>query len=171
MAQRRTRRKRFFTPDRRRDLGVVLLLLLGVLPGLYVMWTRTNWKQSVKTAVSLVSILVVIGIILPLTTPPERRTGGVVLVGKTVETEVYGPEAPANRTAVEVYTPVRTAIVLEPTAEPEPIIVYCNNGGKYYHAADCKWVKPTTPTVTLSRALDAGYTRCPDCDAPESTGY
>ena len=97
--------------------------------------------------------------------------GGVVLVGSSVEAEVYGPEAPADREVIEVYTPVRTPIVLQATQEPEPVYVYCNDGGKYYHSEECRYVKENTPKVTLSRALDAGYSRCPDCSAPDGMGY
>ena len=81
---------------------------------------------------------------------------------------MYGPEAPADREVIEIYAPRRTALLIQPTATPKPVIVYCNNGGKNYHSKDCKYVKETTPNVTLTRAIEAGYTKCPECDAPEA---
>ena len=123
MARKKSRLQRILTPGRKLALGVFVLYLLGILPGLYVTWTRTRWKKSVKMGLTVASAVVLIGIIGPMTNPPAQPTGGVVLVGKSVETEVFGPEAPEGRSAVEVYTPVRTAIILEATQEPEPIIV------------------------------------------------
>ena len=101
-----------------------------------------------------------------MTNPPERQIGGVHLVDEEPKVEVYGPDAPADREIIEIYAPRRTALVLAPTPTPAPVIVYCNNGGKYYHCEDCKYVKETTPDVTLTRAVAAGYTQCPDCAAP-----
>ena len=68
-------------------------------------------------------------------------------------------------TALSTPTPELTP---QPTPTPQPIVVYCNQGGKYYHVKECKWVRPTTPSVTLAQAIRAGYKPCPDCDAPEA---
>ena len=103
-----------------------------------------------------------------MTNPPEREIGGIQLVDEKPQVEVYGPEAPADREVIEIYAPRYTAVILEPTATPVPIIVYCNNGGRHYHVEGCKYVKEDTPDVTLSRAVAAGYTRCVECDAPEA---
>ena len=132
------------------------------------MWTRTRWPRLIKTAVSAAVALGLFAILLPMTDPPERPTGGIQLVGESPNVEVFGPEAPADREIIEIYAPRRTAVILEPTATPAPVIVYCNNGGRYYHSETCHYVKDTTPNVTLSRAVNAGYTRCPECDAPEA---
>lgn len=120
-----------------------------------------------KTALSAAVALVLIAILMPATNPPERETGGIYLVDEKPQVEVYGPEAPADREIIEIYAPRRTALVLDPTPTPAPIIVYCNNGGKHYHSEDCKYVKETTPDVKLSRAIEAGYTKCPECNAPD----
>ena len=120
------------------------------------MWTRTPWKKHTKVAVSLLCCAALLFLVLPQTNPPERPDGGIVLVGSSVEAEVYGPEAPEGRDVVEVYTPIRTPIVLQSTQAPDPVYVYCNDGGKYYHSEECRYVKENSPKVTLSRALDAG---------------
>lgn len=150
--------------------------VVGILPliicfplGLYVLWTRTRCPRAVKTALSAAAALALVAILLPMTNPPERETGGVYLVDEKPAVEVYGPEAPADREIIEIYAPRRTALLIQPTATPKPVIVYCNNGGKHYHSEECKYVKETTPNVTLTRAIEAGYTKCPECDAPE--GY
>ncbi len=153
---------------RARSIGLAVKLILCFPLGLYVMWTKTNWPRSFKTAVSAAVALVLTAILMPLTDPPEREIGGIQLVDAKPQVEVYGPEAPEGREIVEIYAPRRTAVLVEATPTPEPITVYCNNGGKYYHSKDCRYVKPTTPTASLTRALAAGYTKCPDCDAPEA---
>lgn len=152
----------------RRSIAKILPLIICFPLGLYTMWTRTRWPRSVKTMVSAVVALVLVAILVPMTNPPEREVGGVRLVGSVPEVEVFGPEAPADREVVEIYAPRRTALIVEPTATPVPIIVYCNNGGKHYHSEECSYVKETTPTVTLTRAVEAGYTQCPYCNAPEA---
>jgi len=146
----------------------VLSLIICFPLGLYVMWTRTRWPRSLKTLVSAVAALILVAILMPMTNPPEREIGGVRLVGADVETDVLGPEAPADREIVEIYAPRRTAIIVEATPTPAPVIVYCNNGGQHYHSEGCTYVKEHTPNVTLKRALEAGYTKCPYCNAPEA---
>ena len=131
------------------------------------MWTRTGWPRLVKVGVSALIAFVIVLILTPMTDPPARQTGGVRVVGSGPQVELLGPEAPADREDIDIYTPRRTAIIVEATPTPEPIIVYCNTGGDYYHSKNCKWVKPTTPSVTLLQAVRAGYRQCPECDAPD----
>lgn len=149
-------------------MGVILRLVFCFPLGLYIMWTRTRWPRVVKVAVSGLIAFALVVIMTPFTNPPERQSGGIVLVGAEPQVEVLGPEAPADRQVVEIYAPRRTAIIVEATATPEPIYVYCNNGGRYYHAQDCRYVVETTPKVSLSQAVKAGYVQCPDCDAPSA---
>ena len=150
-----------------RVVRVVQLVICFPL-GLYVMWTKTRWPRTIKTAVSALAALFLFAILSPLTNPPEREVGGIHLVGGKPQTEVYGPEAPADREIVEIYAPRRTALVQNPTATPEPIYVYCNRGGRYYHSVECVYARAESSQVTLEQALTAGYTRCPDCSAPAS---
>ena len=131
------------------------------------MWTKTRWPRLLKAAVSLATAAVLAAILVPMTNPPEREVGGIHLVDEKPKVEVYGPEAPADREVIEIYAPRRTAILLEPTPTPAPILVYCNNGGRYYPVAGCKYVKEHTPEVKLMAAIEGGYTKCSECDAPE----
>ena len=153
---------------RRETIGVILRLVFCPPLGLYLMWTRTRWPRLVKVGSSALIALVIALILMPMTDPPARQTGGVRVVGDRLQVDVLGPEAPADRQAIDVYTPRRTAIIVEPTATPQPVVVYCNAGGKYYHNKDCKWVRPTTPSVTLAQAIRAGYEPCEECGAPRA---
>ncbi len=149
-----------------RTVAGLLPLIICFPLGLYVLWTKARCPRALKTAISAAAALVLIAILLPMTNPPERETGGIHLVDEKPQVEVYGPEAPADREVIEIYAPRRTALLVQPTATPAPVIVYCNNGGKYYHSEECKYVKETTPDVKLTRAIEAGYTQCPECNAP-----
>ena len=155
-------------PKRARRIhpAVVLQLIICFPLGLYVMWTKTRWPRILKSAVSLAVAAMLVAILLPMTNPPEREIGGIHLVGSEPQVDVQGPEAPADRVIVEIYAPKQTVVVIDPTPSPEPVYVFCNNGGSYYHSQDCVYVKEKTPFVTLSTALDAGYHQCTECDAP-----
>ena len=152
---------------RRENIGVILRLIFCFPLGLYMMWTRTRWPRTVKIGVSALIAFAIVAILVPLTDPPARQIGGVRVVGSAQEVDVLGPEAPSDREIIDVYTPQRAAIIVEPTATPQPVIVYCNQGGKYYHNKDCKWVRATTPAVTLEQAIRAGLKPCEECGAPE----
>ncbi len=152
---------------RRRNIGVILRLVLCPPLGLYLMWTRTRWPRLVKIGASALVAFVIVLILTPMTDPPARQTGGVRVVGDHLQVEMLGPEAPADRESIDVYTPRRTAIIVETSPTPQPVIVYCNTGGQYYHNKDCQWVKSTTPSVTLTQAIRAGYNPCPECGAPD----
>ncbi len=150
----------------RLSIGTLLTLIICFPAGLFAMWKNPRCPLFAKSAVTLAVSALLIAVLLPLTDPPERQTGGIYLVDETPCVEVQGPEAPADRQVIEIYAPRYTSIILEATATPEPIIVYCNNSGKYYHVETCKYVNEKTPDVTLTRAIEAGFTQCPECDAP-----
>ena len=154
--------------SRREDLLLILRLVFCFPLGLYVMWTKSRWPRWVKILASA-AVLAVIAIILnPMTDPPARQRGGVVVVGDRLQSDALGPEVPEGHEAVDVYTPRRDTIIVEPTATPQPVVVYCNPGGQYYHNKDCRYVRPTTPSVTLAQAIRAGYKPCEECGAPEA---
>lgn len=149
-----------------RTVFYYLRLIVCFPLGLYVLWTRAQWPRAAKTALSIAVAALLLAVLLPLTNPPERAVGGIHLVEEDPESEMQGPAAPADRQVIEIYAPRYTSIILQPTATPPPIMVFCNDGGKNYHSADCRYVRPTTPDVTLEQAIAAGYTQCPECDAP-----
>ncbi|MBR0463742.1 MAG: hypothetical protein IJJ23_05080 [Clostridia bacterium] len=151
----------------RRDEIVTIALLVFIFPmGIYRMWTGEMWSKRTRWTVTAIAIALVFLIFAPFTDPPVRQTGGITVVNGASQDDVLGPEAPDNRTAVDIYVPQRTAMIIEATPTPEPTMVWCNIGGQYYHAQNCKWVKSTTPSVPLAQAVRAGYNQCPDCDAP-----
>lgn len=115
----------------------------------------------------LIAALLVV-ILLPQTQPPERYVGGVQLV--SADDVFIGPPVADNFQRIDLYSYNVTvdSVLAEPEPTPEPIYVYCNDGGKYYHSKECVYVKKTSARVPLLQALNAGYQQCPDCNAPEA---
>lgn len=48
----------------------------------------------------------------------------------------------------------------------EDILVYITNSGERYHRATCSSLSHSSYEVTLSEAMDAGYTPCKNCHPP-----
>ncbi len=154
-----------------RNLSIVFRLIFCFPLGLYAMWTRARWPKWTKIAVSGAVAGLLVVILTPSTNPPERAVGGIMPVEGDPAYVILGPEAPEGQADVEIYTPRRTAIIVEATPTPVPVIVYCNPGGQYYHSESCEHVQQgKTPQATLEQALKAGYRQCPDCDAPSELG-
>ena len=146
--------------------------LIGCFPaGLYMMWSpKCRWNFFVKTLVSAIIAACVVFIIIPQTEPPQRYVGGVEL--KTLSAEAdQGPLPTADFERIDLYNYniISDSVLASPEPTEVPVYVYCNNGGKYYHSAECTYVKKTSTHCTLLQALNAGYKQCPDCNAPK--GY
>lgn len=157
-------------PVRSRAHRTVVRWLIFCFPaGLLMMWSdRCKWSRAVKSAISMGFALLLIALVLPQTQPPERVTSGVQMVGLKPSIEVYGPEPDDSLPEIQIYNPLREDAVrlITPAPTPEPIMVYCNDSGRFYHTQECRYVKKRTPDVTLSQALDAGYKPCEKCNPP-----
>lgn len=164
-SEKRMRQNRF---DRR----LIFWLIFCFPAGLIKMWSnRCRWRRSTKMAVSMLVAAALILVILPQTQPPERPNGGVEMVMAKPNAQVYGPELTEDMPDISVYNPhgseSKSIYVVKPTPTPVPVTVYVNDGGKYYHTGECRYVKKSTPKVTLDAALDAGYKPCAECRPPE----
>lgn len=147
---------------------VALWLIFCFPAGLFYLWSdRCEWNRVVKTLISLVVAAALVAVLLPQTLPPERYTGGVQLL--TAEDLLVGPQPTEGFERIDLYSYNVTAesVIAEPEPTPEPVYVYCNDGGKYYHSAECVYVKATSVRCPLLQALDAGYAQCQECNAPE----
>lgn len=147
---------------------VALWLVLCFPAGLFYLWSdRCEWPRVCKAMISLLIAALLVVILLPQTQPPERYIGGVRLL--TAEDMLIGPQPTEDFERIDLYSyNVTTESVLaEPEPTPEPIYVYCNDGGEYYHTKECVYYKATSVRVPLLQALNAGYSQCKECDAPE----
>ena len=117
----KTRLKRPTLRKHSRNLGIVLRLIFCFPLGLYAMWTRAPWSKWAKIAVSALVAAVLVVILTPSTNPPERQIGGIVTVDGDPAYTLLGPEAPEDRGKIEIYTPRRTAIIVEATPTPAAV--------------------------------------------------
>lgn len=152
--------------------SVIRWLIFCFPAGLMMMWSdRCRWSRGLKSAISAGLCLLVVAVVLPQTLPPERARGGVEIVSLDPVAEVQGPRQQArDEGAYDLYVPSYvqpTSLVIQPTPTPEPVYVYCNDGGKNYHTQKCRYVKKTSARVTLTQAQEAGFTACTKCGAPE----
>ena len=169
-----TRKKR--KPSRkkrgRRTDNIVLLSLIFAFPvGLFLMWTdRCRWPRATKIGVSTFITAALFVFLSPITRPPEGPRSGVRIVSNVgAMDEFIGPMPGADFDRFDVYIPYDSVdyhIVVTPTPVPDPIYVYCNDRGEFYHTEKCYYTRRTTPKVTLTQALNAGFKRCRDCAAP-----
>lgn len=153
---------------------VIRWLICCFPAGLLMMWSnRCRWPRGIKFAVSGAFCALILAVIIPQTLPPTRAKGGVEIVSLSPALEIQGPvQQLSDEGEYEVYIPAYvqpTSLLVAPTPTPEPIYVYCNDGGRYYHAKNCRYVRKrkTTARVPLTQALNAGYTRCSECNAPK----
>lgn len=157
-------------PRRSRANRAVVRWLIFCFPaGLLMMWSdRCSWSRTTKSSISLAFALLLVLVMLPQTQPPEPATSGVQLVGLKPSIEVYGPEPDDSLPDIQIYNPrnVTALPLITPAPTPEVPTVYCNDSGKFYHTKDCRYVKRSTPKVTLNQALDAGYKPCQKCNPP-----
>jgi len=98
----------------------------------------------------------------------------VEIIARKESKKAFGPFKPEN--VPEMAQLLKNAseassLISEPTATPEPIRVYCNDNGLYYHYAECRYVYDTTPRVTLAQALNAGKSACKECKPPSELTY
>lgn len=138
---------------------------------LLIMWSdRCSWNRAVKSAVSLVFVCAVLAVTLPALRAPEQGSGGVQVVSLGAAADMMGPDMKAGALPYDVYVPKyipEKSVLTEPTPEPEPYYVWCNDGGKYYHRKSCAYARSTTPKATIIQAVNAGFRPCKDCKPPK----
>lgn len=157
--------------------GVLIALLVLCPPaGLVMMWRRgCAWQRWVKSLVSalIVAAVVLVLVLLPSLPNPEPE-GSVEIHVKETNKRAFAPFKPDGvpDTAQVLSNGAQgSSLISEPTPTPDPLRVYCNDNGLYYHYAECRYVYDTTPRVTLVQAINAGKSACPDCKPPSEVSY
>ena len=163
------------TPRRgKRAAWKTLIFMVVCFPyGLFLMWRTQRWHPAVKALVTTGFVALTVAVLLPLTMPPTRGTGGGVrMVGVEKDVAVYGPELPAamgDGYAGYGVVSGASAPVFSDAPEAEVTYVYANDNGQYYHRLDCKYVAFYSRKYELPVAYYNGYLPCVECDAPVYT--
>ena len=147
-----------------------LFFLVVCFPyGLFLMWRTQRWHPAIKALVTTGFVALTVAVLLPLTMPPTRGTGGVHMVGVEKNVAVYGPELPAAMDGGYAGYGVvsgASAPVFSDAPETEVTYVYANDNGQYYHRLDCKYVAYYSRKYELPVAYYNGYLPCQECGAP-----
>ncbi|MBQ3079817.1 MAG: hypothetical protein IJC48_07470 [Clostridia bacterium] len=158
--------------------NAVMITLLVICPpvGLYLMWKKgCYWAKWIKSLVSAGMAAVFLAVMILLPNPPNPvPEGGVEIHARTENKKAFAPFKPDGvpDTAQILKSAHETSsLISEPTPTPDPMRVYCNDNGLYYHYKECRYVYDTTPRVTLAQAIAAGKSACPDCKPPTEVSY
>lgn len=154
--------------QRRENLLCSLLAALFVVLfpplGIFFVW-RTSWSGIVKTCMTGVAVAVLVVAVSMLPSADNRVNGGIEMVGRNAEIEVYGPELPTAM--VTGYTiPVSNDTVLSPVEESDVTYVYAASGARCYHDYKCKFAYASSQKLTVYEAHFLGYTPCGRCNPP-----
>lgn len=175
----RTYKYKWLSGDKGKYL-LIALLVLAFPVGLYIMWDEGKWKTWLKVLVTAAWAAIVLSaiIFIPMCTSMEYQLGGQELAHNDPRMvngrEYLAPLPPEDLPETsQLYQDVSSSrLISEPTPTPVPTYVYCNDNGKYYHLAGCRYVYANkTPHVTLTAARNAGKTACPYCRPPEEETY
>ena len=162
--ERMDRRRKRRVPFRRSPVFKALSALLCVLlppAGIWLVW-KSGWRGASRygrTALA-VGVCVLLVALIPLGGGTSR--GGVEMVGRQRDTEVYGPEKPESMVSGYM-APAEDSVLSTATDAPEEY-VYAREGETYYHTASCKHVRGDSMKMTVYEAYYGGFKPCPDCD-------
>ena len=162
--------KRFSLPGPVKEFLFILFVFVCFPVGLYLLWAKKKrYPLALRIGITLlVAAVVILSVSVAM---PEDHTDkdDIEFVSVPQDSNVYGPSAPEVKDAVVSYKNAYSAdtVLVAPAETPEPVYVWCNDMGKYYHIESCRYVKETTPKVTLQQAMVGGFTACPDCKPPK----
>lgn len=145
-------------------LCVVLSVLIPPL-GLILTW-RSRWSNNAKyclTGLAAISFALIVAL---LPNPDARVEGGVQMVGREKEAEVYGPELPTAMVSGFV-APLGDSVFAQATEDAsETEYVYAMPGANFYHLSTCRYAYASAQKLTVYEAHFMGYAPCRECNPP-----
>lgn len=147
-----------------RDLLAVLFLILCPPVGVVLLW-KSSWSGTVKYCLTGVAVVALaVGVAL-LPSADNRVNGGIELVGRQQQAEVYGPELPTAM--VTGYTiSLATDSIFAEEVENDIQYVYAAKDGSCYHMYECKFAYASSQKLTVYEAHYLGYRQCGRCNPP-----
>ena len=152
--------------------SVIRWLICFMPVGLIMLWNPgCKWKKTNKLAASLISIAMATIIVCGILTVAEQQmfhSAKTERVSLHAAVEPYGPDAPAEaKYSYKDENIIRPAVVVTPEPTLVPETAYVNDGGKYFHCENCRFVKSTTPCYYVPTLLNRGFKPCEECAASE----
>ena len=148
--------------DTRRMLSVLACILLPPL-GIYMVW-RSRWSARARYCLTGLAVACFALMVVLLPSADGRADGGIELVGRERQAEIYGPDLP-TATVTGYVAPVSQSVFA--ADEDETVIyVYATTSGTCYHLADCKYTYESSQKMTPYEAYFLGYLPCTECGAP-----
>lgn len=145
-------------------LCVALSVLIPPL-GLILTW-RSRWSSNAKYCLTGLAVISFALIVVLAPNPDVRVAGGVRMVGREKEAEVYGPELPTAIISGYV-APLGDSVFAETTENPsEDELVYAMPGAKFYHLSTCRYAYDSAQKLTVYEAHFMGYAPCTECNPP-----
>ncbi len=159
-----------------RGKWILIALLVFAFPvGLYIMWDEGRWKTWIKIAVSVLWAVILVFAVVRIAGVEEPESGRQEIQKVTYTGKMLAPLPPSSLPVTSKLlkrSAQESTLISEPTPTPVPTMVYCNDNGKSYHLAGCRYVyEGRTPRVTLNQAKNAGKTACPYCNPPREESY
>lgn len=148
--------------DFRRAISVIACILLPPL-GILLVW-RARWSNAAKYCLTGLAVACFALMVAMLPSADSRVNGGVELVGRERQAEIYGPDLP-TATVTGYIAPVNQSVFA--ADEDETITyVYATSTGTCYHLEGCKYAYASAQKMTTYEAYFLGYQVCPDCNPP-----
>ena len=142
-------------------LSVVLLPPLGI-----VLTWRSRWSSMAKYCMTGLAVAVMAIAVALLPSADSRVNGGIEIVGRNMDVDIYGPELPTAM--VTGYAVYGQQSVLAPDATANNVtLYYAASDAECYHEYECKFAFASSQKLTLYEAYCLGYKPCGLCQPPE----
>jgi len=147
--------------------SVIAALCVVLLPPLGIVLTwRSRWSGMVKYCMTGLAVGMMVLAVALLPSADNRVNGGIEMVGRNADVEIYGPELPtAMVTGYAVYDGSES--VLAPAETSSVTLYYAAAGAECYHEYECKFAYASSQKLTLYEAHCLGYKPCGLCQPPE----
>ncbi len=143
-------------------MSVIASVLIPPL-GIYLVW-RARWTNNARYCLTGLAVGCMALMVALLPSPDARVNGGIELVGRKPEAEIYGPDLPTAKVAGYVAPVAQSVFVQDDGADT--LYVYATHTGQYYHLKDCQYAYASAQKMTVYEAHFLGYLPCTLCNAP-----
>jgi len=162
--RKRGKHRRSVRPDAARNVLAAVAVFLLPPVGVLLSW-RSSWSNLVKYCMTGAAVAVMLLVVMLLPSAENTVNGGIEMVGRNAEVEIYGPDLPTAM--VTGYTLTSYESLLASNEEDSARYVYAATDGSCYHEYECKFAFASSQKLTLYEAYFLGYEPCGRCNPPE----